>query len=323
MKIGWIQSLRGGFGGLSYDSLAQRALSSSHEVEVIDKSLENFTTARYPLLLWKLSQLEGEKDLWVRPLMDSVLTMPFDKTKGKNLALVHHIDMSIRPMHFRIPGYVLEKIFYRNLFKADAICTVSKYWQNHFKDLGYQNVHLIYNSFDFSQFQFTEEEIEAFKKQYHLEGKPIIYLGNCQKAKGVVEAYQQLKGLDAYLVTSGKCDVDVPAIKLDLSYRDYMRLLKASSVVVTMSKFREGWCRTAHEALLCKTPVVGSGLGGMGELLEECQQILCVDPKKLKTKVEYAMQNSDLGKLGFRNASKIQFSLERFSNNWVKVVQCV
>ena len=46
-------------------------------------------------------------------------------------------------------------------------------------------------------------------------------------------------------------------------------LLQAASVAVTMSKFNEGWCRTAHEAMLCKTPVVGSGMGGMGELLEE------------------------------------------------------
>ena len=57
-------------------------------------------------------------------------------------------------------------------------------------------------------------------------------------AKGVVEVYDQLKGLDLNLVTSGKKSVSVPATNLRLDYRDYLRLLKASSVVVTMSKFK-------------------------------------------------------------------------------------
>ncbi|MDI6720033.1 MAG: glycosyltransferase [Methanomicrobiales archaeon] len=320
MKIGWIQSLRGGFGGLTYDSMAQRALSQHFDLEVVDGSLDHYTTARYPLLLLNLANLQGVKDLWIRPLMDSVIMMHHDKTVGKNLALVHHIDMSVRPFHFRIPGYLLEKIFYRNLFQADAICTVSKYWYNHFKKLGYENVHLIYNAFDFSQFEFTEEEIARFRMQYRLEGKPIIYLGNCQRAKGVVEAYQQLKDLDAFLVTSGKRDVDIPAINLDLSYRDYLRLLKASSVVVAMSKFKEGWCRTAHEALLCKTPVVGSGLGGMGELLEECHQIICPSFKELLNAVEYIMENHYLGEVGFKPASAKTYSIDNFSKNWVKVI---
>jgi glycosyltransferase involved in cell wall biosynthesis len=39
-----------------------------------------------------------------------------------------------------------------------------------------------------------------------------------------------------------------------------------------MSKFLEGWNRTAHEAILVGTPVVGSGQGGMLELLEKSNQ---------------------------------------------------
>ena len=62
--------------------------------------------------------------------------------------------------------------------------------------------------------------------------------------------------------------INIPVVNLSLNYKEYLCLLKASSVVVTMSKFKEGWCLTAHEAMLCKTPVIGSGKGGMRELLE-------------------------------------------------------
>ena len=37
-----------------------------------------------------------------------------------------------------------------------------------------------------------------FKKQFRLEGKPIVYLGNCQRIKGVVEAYEHLKDMEVH-----------------------------------------------------------------------------------------------------------------------------
>ena len=71
------------------------------------------------------------------------------------------------------------------------------------------------------------------------------------------------------------------------SFGDYLKLLKASWVVLTMSKFKEGWCRTAHEAMLLKTPVIGSGTGGMRELLENGKQIVCPEFDNLREKVKY------------------------------------
>ena len=59
-----------------------------------------------------------------------------------------------------------------------------------------------------------------------------------------------------------------------------------------MSKFLEGWNRTAHEAMLCRTPVIGSGTGGMRELLLGGQQIICEDIKTLPEIVDYAIKNA-------------------------------
>ena len=215
----------------------------------------------------------------------------------------------------------MEKVFYYALKRIDAVVVLSEFWREHFESRMHDDVRIIYTPFDMDEFKFTEEEMINFKDKYGLTKKPVIYLGNCQKSKGVVEAYRALKGLDAHLVTSGERRVDIPAINLNLSYRDYLRLLKASSVVVTMSKFKEGWCRTAHEAMLCKTPVVGSGMGGMEELLEGGGQIICKDFSKLKGDIEYAMEHQELGERGYKYASQEKFTVEYFEKEWVKLIE--
>ncbi|MDO8470596.1 MAG: glycosyltransferase, partial [bacterium] len=153
---------------------------------------------------------------------------------------------------------------------------------------------------------------------------PIVYLGNCQKAKGVVEAYQALQGMDAHLVTSGAQKVRIPARNLDLAdHREYLQLLKASSCVLTMSKFKEGWCMTAHEAMLMKTPVIGSGKGGMRELLEGGKQIICEDFSRLRESVNSLLNDPaarrQLGDQGYAYAKL--FPIERFEQAWRDAVR--
>ncbi|KAF5432071.1 Glycosyltransferase involved in cell wall bisynthesis [Candidatus Methanophagaceae archaeon] len=323
MKIGWIEIPKGDAlktgGGNAWRIYLYSLLSKKFDIEPMGLILEDgnkiFQGGR---LFYNLLKLKGNKDLWIREF-SSTITLPFDKTTGKNLLIVHHIDSNY--LAYPTLCKFLDKLFYRNLNEINTVVTVSKFWKEHFESRGCDDVRLIYNFFDITEFEFTEEEIVKFKETYGLTKRPIVYLGNCQKAKGVVEAYQALKGLDADLVTSGEKRVDIPATNLNLSYRDYLRLLKAASVVVTMSKFKEGWCRTAHEAMLCKTPVVGSGNGGMAELLEGGGQIVCKDFSELREKVEYAMEHPELGENGYEYASQEKFTLPHFEKEWVKLIE--
>jgi glycosyltransferase involved in cell wall biosynthesis len=318
MKIGWIHVLKKVYGETVYGTMAQSILSKHYDLEIINAGLEPFKKYMYPKVLYQLSRATGEKEIWIRNF-DAILTMPYDHAKGKNIVLVHHIDHSFQPPYLKPSFLMLEKIFYHHLKKVDAIVTVSKYWQNHFLEKGFSNVHLIYNSFDVDQFQFEEEEIFQFKKKLRLEGKPVVYLGNCKAIKGVVDAYDRLKDLTVHLVTSGQQEVKLPAINLNLNYREYLLLLKSSSAVITMSKFKEGWNRTAHEAMLCKTPVIGSGLGGMTELLEGGGQILCKDFRELKDRTIYAIEHPELGEMGYEFAK--QFTTERFNEAWLNLIK--
>jgi glycosyltransferase involved in cell wall biosynthesis len=287
---------------------------------MINVGLDRFRKYLYPKILYRLCKISGEKDLWIRNF-DSIVTMPYDGTKGKNIALIFHIDYSFQPAYLKPSWMILEKIFYHHLKKVDAIITIAKYWQNHFLERGYPEVYLIYNAFDLDQFQFEDEQVSEFKRRFHLGDKPIVYIGNCQRIKGVVEVYQHLKDLDVHLITSGRKEVDIPALNLSLDYRDYLLLLRSSALVITMSKFKEGWNRTAHEAMLCKTPVVGSGLGGMRELLEGGRQIICNGFDELRGKVYYALDHPELGEMGFEFAR--QFTVEKFNDEWLSLVERV
>ena len=323
-KIGWIKIASKKYGGVIYGERVRKVLAEYFDVELKNIEAKYFKWRYLKPFEWffKLIRLKEKKDLWVRDDFFSMITFPLDKTRGKNLFLHHHIDFSVFPLLLRSIFYLLEKIFYHNLKKVDIIVTVSEYWRNYFISRGYPKVYKIYNGFDLSNFDIGKKEVLEFKKKYKLEDKPIIYLGNCQKAKGVVENYRALKNLDVHLITSGRSQIKIPARNLEIEYEDYLKLLKASSIVLVMSKFKEGWCRTAHEAMLCRTPVVGSGCGGMRELLEGGKQVICEDFQNLKEKVEYLLNHSEIrekmGEDGYNFAKN--FTLERFKKEWINLV---
>lgn len=325
ITIGWtgpVSSKR--YGGIVYGDQLIKILSKNTDLDFINiesRYLKNRYLKGLESLFY-LFKLRGKKNLWIRNFYSTVAFSP-NKTKGKNIAVVFHIDFSGFPL-LSIPFLVLlEKLFfYHNLKKMDAIVTISEYWKNHFLEKGYPNVYKIYCGFDLNKFNISERETLDFKKKYKLEGKPIVYLGNCQKPKGVIDSYNALQNLDVYFVTSGRRQAKIPALNLNLEYREYLKLLKASSVAVTMSKFKEGWCMTTHEAMLSKTPVIGSGTGGMKELLEGGKQIICKDFRNLKEKVEYLLEYPQLrektGKDGYNFAK--EFTLERFEKEWINLV---
>ncbi|HCC60241.1 MAG: hypothetical protein A2402_03720 [Candidatus Staskawiczbacteria bacterium RIFOXYC1_FULL_37_43] len=324
-KIKWIEISSKKYGGFIYRQQARQALSKEFDVELVScepKHLKRFKYLKMLEAFFYVFKLKGESDIWIRDYFPALM-MRTKKTKGKNIVMIHHIDVSGLPFLSRPCFYILTKILYRNLKKADAVIIRSEIWRRYFKDKGYKNVYKIYGGFDLAKFEILEQDVEDFKKQNGLEGKPIIYIGNCQKAKGVVQTYDVLKDLDAYLVTTGQKDVEIPALHFDLNYGDYLKLLKASSVVVTMSKFKEGWCRTAHEAMLLKTPVIGSGTGGMQELLEGGKQIICKDFNGLKEEVKILLENpEEMAKMGERGYNFVKdFTSERFDQEWVNTIK--
>ncbi len=264
--------------------------------------------------LYKISK--KEYDVTIRKAESS-----FFMTQGqRNIVIFHHYYPA--PTNFLVNLFqrVAHRNLLRNLDKIDTLVVVSRYWQEYFEKIGFTKTKIIYNPFEIEKYLLYDiEKIEQFKREYSLDKKPIVYIGNPQKSKGTDLAYEALKDLDVHLVTSGKGELKLPIINLDLSFKEYILLLQASSLSVLMSQIDEGWNRVAHESILCKTAVVGSGRGGMGELLSKSGQIICNDFSDLKEIVKKSLDNKiEVSKESLEYVKS--FSLEKFYSEWKDIL---
>jgi glycosyltransferase involved in cell wall biosynthesis len=148
-----------------------------------------------------------------------------------------------------------------------------------------------------------------------------VYIGNASRAKGVEEVYRALKDSPYTLFMTGHTrDTAIPVPCFNLERRDYLCMLKASSVVLTMSVMLEGWNRVAHEAMLCGTPVVGSGSGGMRELLVSGgQAIYPGGPGLAEVTAAVINRRAELGPRGYEYVRHLD--LPYFTRAWVQLAE--
>jgi len=55
------------------------------------------------------------------------------------------------------------------------------------------NIYKMYNAFNLADFNFTTKAIELFEEKCNLTEDPIVYIGNYQEIKGVLESYNVSK----------------------------------------------------------------------------------------------------------------------------------
>jgi len=318
MNIGLFQYTHELYGGSVYEKMLTDVLSSQHTVREIDVRKRLFNKGERPqaFLSMRLKQMDPKIDLWIRNNI-AVGAMTNRSIKKRNIALCHHLDGAEIGNYWVNRG--LGRLFLRSAKKCDCVVVVAEFWKKYLESKGIERIQVIPNAFKTEAFSVKDKQVYNFKKRYDLQGKPVIYIGNCQIMKGAANVYAILKPLNVHLVSSGIRDIDLPVRNFTLSYSEYILLLSASDVVITMSRFLEGWNRVAHEAMLCKTPVIGSGTGGMGELLEGGCQIICESIQDIPKHVSFALANADLlGEKGYKFAS--QFNKQRFSESWLTLI---
>ena len=241
-------------------------------------------------------------------------TIPFLNLRKKNILIVHHIDLSYDSFSMRIYYKICLTILKVMRNFISEIVVVSSYWEDYMKKMGFSNVTKIYNSFELSEFKFSEVEIDVFKNKHKLNtNKPIVYVGNLRAKKGAENVYNVLKDKKYIFVGSGSSTYHIDGIRcFDLNYRDYLLLLKSSDLVILMSEFEEGWNRTAHEAILLDKKVVGSGRGGMKELLMKTNNTICINIKQLNKIVERQL----LEKTDDQTIFLQDFNIDYFKREW-------
>jgi glycosyltransferase involved in cell wall biosynthesis len=313
------------YGGSVYDGMAVSALAGRYEVhEYLRKQIGSRGLRRYGKALavywrlWRALRRGTDYDVMIRTYDLALAPMP---AGPRHVVIVHHLDFSAD--RFRVPLTCLAGQCHRVLRGVAAIVVMADFWEEHFRSRGYTNVYRVDNGFDLSQLNGTPAGLRRFAQEQHLQGKPVIYLGNNARGKGVEEALAAVGDLDAHFVVTGKTPHPNPRIRtLYLEYRDYLRLLGCCAVVLTLSRFQEGWCRVAHEAMLCRTPVIGSGAGGMRELLAGGGQAVLTDPASIRREVQRLLADSDrrraIGERGRAYASA--FTVQRTHRQWQDLV---
>jgi len=267
---------------------------------------------------WKLYRAPKVRryDMTFRAL-ETAFFLPKD---ARNVVVAHHYDLAYSNLFSRIMQFLAFKSLVWQKERVETLIVVSEYWKAYFAQFGFARIEVVYNAFDVEQYRRTPEEVACFRQRYRLETKPVIYIGNPQKKKGTDVLYERLASDDVYLVTSGVRSLDIGTIHLDLCHDDYITLLCASDLVILNSRFNEGWNRVAHEALLCRTPVIGTRNGGMGELLEGAKQ-RSLDLENLNASVtEVLASRKQYAEKGYAFASR--FTLARFCRR-TKEILCV
>jgi glycosyltransferase involved in cell wall biosynthesis len=308
----------GANGGNAYDFYAAMALKEEFDLHM-DEAAVMKKSDTFLSYWWRMARHIAGADV----IICEPAPIVFGKrnSHAKTVAMIHHIDDELAGSSAR-HGWFFNRLKKR-LAGVDLVVTVSKYWETYLRSLGCRRIKIIYNSFDVPGYNIPGEEVEAFRKKNNLSAAvPLVYLGNAHRSKGVYEAYQALKGRNYQFVTTGVNNhaADLPVKFLSLGTHDYKVLLKASSLVVTLSRMTEGWNRIAHEALLSKTPVIGSGSGGMKELLDGAGQPVIKDPQYLAEAVEKVL--SDRAQYAESGYSYVkQFDNHYFKTEWKKTIR--
>jgi glycosyltransferase involved in cell wall biosynthesis len=245
-----------------------------------------------------------------------IITHGKRRKNAVEIGMLHHIYITEKTK--TIKGKISLKVLKRRLRDLNVVVTVSKFWADFLDDIGCHAVRVIYNAFNPEEFVFRTEEIKYFLEKNGIpHDKPIVYIGYADPVKGVIDVFNALKDEEITLVMTGPIteEIDIPVHWLYLNRKDYLLLLNACDVVVNMSKIEEGWSRVAHEALLCKTPVIGSGIGGMKELLEGSGQMICASISNLPDMVREILNNKEIYVEKGYNFAK-GFTHEIFAKEW-------
>lgn len=244
----------------------------------------------------------------------------FMDQQPRQIVVAYHYDTAYCHPLVKAHHYLTLRSLIGNKEKVSKLVVISKYWRDYFYNLGFKNIETIYCGFDKNEFVVDPGVSEIVRSKINPKDKKIVYIGNSQKKKGADLVYEALKDRDDFLlVTSGNKDIDLPCLNLNLNRQEYLAMLSVSDVVLTFSQFKEGWNRVAHEAMLMGVPVIGSGLGGMGELLSGGGQNIVTDPADLNKAVNDVLLDSEVGLRGKEYAET--FTKQRFIQSCLGVVK--
>ncbi|EHU9726823.1 hypothetical protein KZ545_004386, partial [Escherichia coli] len=177
----------------------------------INKALQNFNITTFFALSWVPKKVRYffapifyllnfikcnfcDADIVIVPLE----AISFLSKKKKNIVVVHHIDHSFSSFFSSLNQIFTYFLLVLNKNRINKIVVVSEYWEKYLQGKGFNNIQIIYNDIDIS----LRDEVKKSIRNFRVEGKTNIYIGNFHKKKGTYDLLSLLK--DHYVLhTSG------------------------------------------------------------------------------------------------------------------------
>jgi hypothetical protein len=212
--------------------------------------------------------------------------------KRNTVIVFHHFDLTYTPWYSKFLEF-LDLQLIRILFPIlnFKIIVVSRYWYDFLHEIDKDRKFIIYNDITYEEPRYDRASIA---QKYNLEGsKKWILFGGSSEKKGGLSAIENMSP-GFYEQFEVICTGSTPSNSHSrtkyvwISADDWWSFLSHLSVGVFLSKFKEGWCRMAHECILAGVVVLGSGSGGMGELLELFSQRKITDISHLEEEIKKA-----------------------------------
>jgi glycosyltransferase involved in cell wall biosynthesis len=253
-------------------------------------------------------------------LMDSRVALSCSaRHRGKRIIILFHYDLNETRKRRK------QRFFFRRFLKnaRDAkIIAIAECWKTFLEAYGLNNIDIVYCAYDVDAYRPYLSKAD-FLKKYNLPDKPIIYLGKNSISK-TLTAYHIVKALETkyLLITTGPGREFKGPVHLDLNFAEYSSLLHFSAVTLLLPRFAEGWSRIAHESIICGTPVIGNGYGGMQELLLKTNQPILTESEPepilhlIGDIISAAKRVDEKDSLYAK-----KFDLNYFADQWEKVIR--
>jgi len=327
-KIGIIQNYGSASGGSAYEQMVAKAAQNIGEVIPIILKRRQWLPSYFAnmLLGQKITQ---DPNILILTLNAAVGLNWKKHQHQKKILIWHHYDPLATTNNNTQRAFLYNQLYkkvLKNASKIDVLVVVGEYWRSFFAKYNFPQIKVIYNAFDLDFINNVKNTINttAIRKKIGIKkNQRLIYIGQLQKMKSADRIWTALKHReDLFLIGSGQKNIELPIYHFSGNYKDYLTMLGTCDVALSMSQMYEGWNRTAHEAMLMGTPVIGNAIGNSGELLCGAKQKICHNFNNLPIVIEEVLKNKNiLSKSALSYAQQEKFTQPFFKNQWESLIK--
>ena len=309
MKILIISPTQSGIGGIA--GVVQNQIKflkkQGHDVDVISSEntltipIKGLKNPSFMISSFLKTKFKNKYDIVHAQNPISALAMKNVKAK-KILSLQGQYSKQISLLHGNILGKLSQKLEKNALNWADAITVPSKEMYEEYTKKGYK-VLLVPNAIDISS--FPDKADRKYDKQ-------IIYAGRLSEEKGILNLLaisdKLSKDIHLIIIGSGPEEHEVQDIVKKYSNIHYLgyqskentiKLIRGSDILIQPSIMEGGTSSTLLEAMVCKTPIISTSVGGNKETIIHMETAYVVKPNtpsEIIDAIEYLFSNTDKGK---------------------------